>query len=526
MSNLKNARFIFNNPRRVSILFILFSLIFFSSIFLFYSLLSDDDYIRNNQNIWGEPRITFFWQGCNTTFVMSWDDAHSSDINLAPIDEKLGISHTIFSPSYRSYPNRSFWRFAFLLDELFQGYDVQSHCGRHVPLSGKSPEEQEYLIRWGKTGIEELFCYTPIVFAYPYGVTGGVEYVEKYFDLGRTNKGGGVLWPPDNWYEAGTTIAPHGIHDDNIHRLIDIMKKIYRTTGYQVFKGYGHTNTLGKNNSVTNFINYREIFSQIANWPDVWYTSWGELVAYEKEKKNVTLSEVTYSEDKIEFYVSVPSFNTNIYKVPLTVAILIPKSWKNPFPQINGKYTSRFSLKHYADSTELYLDVLPLKDPRKVVIWRNVSEIDSNPPEISNFVVETKEVTQNWDLNNPETLKFTFMRFDVTDELSNVYNVNASVHLKNGDEIIFSNMKNPIFWKNSTYGRVVWDSTIFNIDVHQVEERDIEYVIITVQDDFGNTRQCMIFPTGSQIENVFSGGQYLLRMPDKKRSSVNQLSPA
>ncbi|MHA1650371.1 MAG: hypothetical protein ACTSYB_09260, partial [Candidatus Helarchaeota archaeon] len=79
---------------------------------------------------WGSPNITTFWQGCNTTFLLSWDDARYSDVNLLPVDEKYGISHTIFTTSYDAYPNRSYWRWCFLLDELFQGHDVQSHLGK------------------------------------------------------------------------------------------------------------------------------------------------------------------------------------------------------------------------------------------------------------------------------------------------------------------------------------------------------------------------------------------------------------
>jgi hypothetical protein len=79
-----------------------------------------------------KPRVTYFSQDCNTTFTLSWDDVRPYDVNLAPINQKYGISHTIFAPSYRSYPNRTYWRYAFLLDELFQGYDIQSHFGKHV----------------------------------------------------------------------------------------------------------------------------------------------------------------------------------------------------------------------------------------------------------------------------------------------------------------------------------------------------------------------------------------------------------
>ncbi|MFX0013864.1 MAG: polysaccharide deacetylase family protein [Promethearchaeota archaeon] len=485
-------------------------------------------YILQNSSIeennWEIPYVTHFWQGCNTTFTLSWDDVRLSDVKVAPIDKKYGISHTIFAPSYRSYPNKSFWRYTFLLDELFQGYDVQSHCGEHVHLSRIDLEEQEKLIKWGKTGIEELFDFTPIVFAYPYGDIGGKQYVLEYFELGRTTSGSGTEWPPTNWHLEGTTISGQGINDGNLHLIPGIMKNIYRSPGYQVFKGYGHTNDLGKTYGLTDFDRYEEVLRQIANWPDVWYTSWGELVAYEKTKDHVKFSDVQIDSNKVRFTVSTPNIDTNVYKVPITIAIVIPKSWDNPFPQIDRKYSSQYSLKHFSDSIELYLDVTPIKKSQTVTIWRNAPISDYYPPKIHNFQIETKTITQDWDSQTPKTSKYTFMRFDVIDELSNVYQVNTTVYLKNGAKFTFSDIKNPIFWKNSTYGRVLWDSTIVNTDIPQIEKEDVLYTSITAQDAFGNTLHCTIYPFGWRMERITLGNQVLLHLPDKQPSSTNRIS--
>ncbi|MFX1507209.1 MAG: polysaccharide deacetylase family protein, partial [Promethearchaeota archaeon] len=473
--------------------------------------------------IWGKPYVTHFWQDCNTTFIMSWDDARSSDVYLGPIDEKFGISHTLFAPSYRSYPNYSFWRYAFLLDELFRGHDIQSHCGKHIKLSKCSEQDQEYFVKWGKTGIEELFSFTPIVFAYPYGDLGGEKYVKEYFDLGRTIKNSGTSWPPVDWHEEGTTISLHGINDGNLNQIISIMKNIYRKSGYQVFKGYGHTNSLGKDYGVTNFTKYADTIAQIAYWSNVWYTTWGELVSYEIAKEQLEFSKVECFPNKLEFEVSTSSINPTIYKIPITVAILIPKFWTNPFPQINGKFSSKFSLKNYADSIELNLDVVPQEKPQKIIIWNNAPVIDHTPPEIVNFQIKTKYVNECWDKSTQIGKKFTFMRFDVLDEQSDINQVNASVFLKNGEEITFSKMKNPLFWKNSTYGRVVWDSTILNKDIPQVHSEDIYCTHVNVQDGFGNIRHSIFYSCGYREDFITQGGQSLLRMQNKQNSSLNRL---
>lgn len=504
-----------------------FCLIFFLSFIIVFNVVTTGYIVpipSTGGDIWGNPRVTHFWQDCNTTFTMSWDDVRFSDVNLAPIDEKYDISHTLFAPSFRSYPNYSFWRYTFLLDELFQGYDIQSHCGKHVHLTEFTKQKQEFFVKWGKTGIEDLFDFTPIVFAYPYGDLGGKQFVKKYFDLGRTIKNSGTSWPPVNWHLEGTTTSFQGINDGNLNQIVTVMKDIYQKPGYQVFKGYGHTNTPGKDYGVTDFVKYADTIARIAHWPNVWYTTWGELVAYEIEKTHVEFSKVRFSTDKLEFDVSTPTLDTAIYNIPITIAILIPKSWNNPFPQINGKYSSKFSLKNYADSIELFLDVVPEKEPQKVIIWREAPEIDHTPPRISNFEIKTKIMVQDWDVTNSETVKSTFMRFDVTDEQSDVFQVNASVYLKNGKKITFSKMKNPLFWKNSTYGRVVWDSPISNEATQQIDVEEILCTHIYVRDGFGNTRHSTIFSCGRQRDQISQGGQVLLRMPDKPDSSLNRLS--
>jgi peptidoglycan/xylan/chitin deacetylase (PgdA/CDA1 family) len=472
-----------------------------------------------------KPRITHFSQDCNTTFVLSWDDARSSDVNLAPIDQKYGISHTIFTTSYRSYPNNSYWRYSFLIDELFQGYDIQSHCGKHIHLSKYNTEDQEFYVKWGRTGIEDLFGFTPVVFAYPYGDRGGSTFVQQYFDLGRTINGGGASWPPSVWSLEGTTISVNGISDTNLNQIESILQKIYHSDGYQVFKGYGHTNLPGKNYGVIDFAKYEQVISKIANWPDVWYTSWGELVAYEIEKQFVEFSSITYYDNKLEFEFSTPSLDTNIYKIPLTVGILIPKSWKNPFPQIENKFTSQYSVREYNDSKELLLQVYPNDSEQKITIFRNKPISDHKPPVISNITLETRFISQDWDQVTPQFLHHTFLRFSVMDSLSNVLSVNASVFLKNGENLEYPVMKNPIFWGNSSYGRVLWDSNILNLDRPQITENDIDHIIINARDGFGNLLQTEIFSDGTQksIQIISSDGK-LLRLNDRPQSSSNRLS--
>ncbi len=479
------------------------------------------DFLINSTSqkfVCGNPEVTYFRQGCNTTFTLSWDDIRGSDFNLALIDEKYGITHTLFAPLDRICLNYSAWSYSFILDELFQGYDIQSHSGKHVYLSRYSSEEQEIFIKEGRDGLKELFGFTSIVFAYPLGDTGGSEFVKKYFDLGRTISNEGTSWPPKKRHLAGVTIPINGIGDTNIDRVIAIMKEIYRKPGYQIFKGYGHTNVPGTTYGVIDFQKYEEIISQIANWNNVWYTSWGEFVAYEIEKDHIKISEVSCFEDRIEFDISAPTLNTDIYKVPITLSLLIPVDWNNPILQIDGKFSSKYSIKRFNDCNEIFVDAIPQNDVQRIIIWKNVPFIDNTPPNIQNLCVTTLRGYQDF-----KPVYYTYMRFEVFDSLSDIFHVNATVVLKDCRTFSFPKIKNPIFWRNSTYGRIIWDNTIFNKDIPQITEEDIKFIKIDVQDSFGNTRRVTYYSKRNYYENIILGESQLFRLPDKEPSAYNRL---
>ncbi|MGQ4894938.1 MAG: polysaccharide deacetylase family protein [Candidatus Njordarchaeia archaeon] len=410
----------------------------------------------------------FMW-GANTTFVISWDDARPTDIYLAPIDERYGIRHTIFSTSIRLYPNASFWRYAYFLDELFRGHDVQSHCGEHVHLSRYSGAEQERLIKWGRDGIKEVYGYTPIVFAYPYGDTGGSKFVKKYFALGRTIRYEGTSWPPNDWALAGVTIPIDGIEDENLDRIPEIMNDIYHGEG-GVFKGYGHTNRLGKDFGVTNFTKYRQIIEQISGWENVWYTTWGELVSYTIQKNNLKIINIVENQDEISFDI-LWNIDTNIYNVPVTFSILDLRL-EGYILLVDGKISN--SIKIVGNKT--MISVRPNKGESITHVSLTRKNIqDNEPPAVKNIRLYTWTVFQDW-RSDPSTYcndTYTFLMFDVVDNSSYIKDVNITIALKNGSIISYENIRNPIFWNNSTYGRILFGMNVSDISTITITAIDI-----------------------------------------------------
>ncbi|MFX1513470.1 MAG: hypothetical protein ACFFCQ_12855, partial [Promethearchaeota archaeon] len=170
--------------------------------------------------------------------------------------------------------------------------------------------------------------------------------------------------------------------------------------------------------------------------------------------------------------------------------------------------------KEYSDCIKLFVDIIPEKYTQEIVIWREKPIIDQIPPFLSNFKIYSRTVNQNWNKGTPELITHTFMRLEVEDDWANVYKVNASVHLHNNQTIKFVNMQNPIFWKNSTYGRVLW----------KINEQEVDSTQVMVQDGFGNTRYVKIYSNNSLVEQRIRGNEILKRLPDK-RSSSEQLLP-
>ncbi|MHA2067783.1 MAG: polysaccharide deacetylase family protein, partial [Candidatus Thorarchaeota archaeon] len=191
-----------------------------------------------------EPTVEVFRGGKQYAFMFSWDDG-GKDLEFSFLEDELGFQHTTFAVTSQ-IQIRSLWG----LDMLFRGHDIQSHSRDHVHHASINNSYCEYLLSQSILDIQDVYGYTPILFAYPYGsLNQAVEnLVQKYFKIGR-----GINYETGDhlgsWPIQQTTNALHsfpgvdGVRGSTISRLISSFKQMvsYEDGVHRAYKCYGHS---------------------------------------------------------------------------------------------------------------------------------------------------------------------------------------------------------------------------------------------------------------------------------------------
>jgi hypothetical protein len=394
------------------------------------------------------PKVETFRNGMQYVFMFSWDDG-VKDLEFSFLEDERGFKHTSFVVTERMY-GKHLWG----LDMLFRGHDIQSHSSKHLHFAELNSSYREELLKQSVEDIQKLFGYTPILFAYPYGSQNfdAQEQVLEYFQLGRgiwyeqTSERG--KWPiTDRGYCKHSFPSIDGVRSSNMDCLISSFHEMVtqEVDTHRAYKCYGHTHT-GYFTEAER-IEFFGLIEAISNHDQVWYTSWGEAVAYEIERNHVTISDFRREATVLSFVTKIS--NEYQYGIPLSYRIRIPDSWPT-FTVLDGdRITSDYIVKQINGKRHLILNSVP-KNQRIKIILGQIQ--DDDKPSISN--VRT--------ISNSEGIAILA---DITDEKSYISNVNITVI---GDEVYhFENVQNPIFWDNSTYGRVVFDgeSQFYTIEI-------------------------------------------------------------
>jgi len=382
------------------------------------------------------PTIEEFRDGRRFAFLLCWDDGRN-DLEISFLEDELGLKHTSFVITSRVY-DKLLWG----LDMLFRGHDIQSHALYHLNLKLLNESYGTYLMTQSKFDIERLFGYSPVLFSYPYGATDlylkskvleyyrvarGISY-EKGTELGK-------------WPISAPSNAKHSFPDSDGLGVsnLPLLQSSFETMilNYDeeplAYKAYGHTQSFTINHTES----FRTAFSSITNRSDVWLTSWGEAVAYQIQRDNSKISNFLTNDDSISFRIGVS--NNNYYGIPLTYRIPIPQNWDH-FTVFDGrKVTDRYSLYNDAEGSYILLNAIP--QGQEITI-EPVGYSETTKPMIANVrTIVTSEGT-------------AFLA-DIVDYCSLISDVNFTI-TGNGTTYEFEDVRNPLFWANSTYGRVLF----------------------------------------------------------------------
>jgi hypothetical protein len=382
------------------------------------------------------PDVEVFRGGKQFAFMFSWDDG-GDDLAFSFLEDELGFKHTTFAVTSR-IESRKLWG----LDMLFRGHDIQSHSRQHLHHAQLNSSYREYLLRQSVNDIETVYGFTPIVFAYPYGSVDITtqEQVSKFFRLARGIQYESTLirgtWPIENQGRALHSFpSVDGVKGTNMNRLVNTFEEMVTGAGsaHAAYKCYGHSKWFTPEERSDFF----ELLKQIAMRKDTWYTSWGESVAYQLERQNVRISSYHKSKHSISFTTEVDDEFS--FGVALTYRIEIPGTWAEFTVSDGGKFSDYYRLVRENESLYLLLDSVPRGQTIEIVPY---SITDAVNPRIENMrALVTREGA-------------AFLA-DILDDHSRISNVDIAI---NGVDFhtVFLRVQNPIFWSNSTYGRVVF----------------------------------------------------------------------
>ncbi len=424
-----------------------------------------------------DPYVTIFRGDAEYGLMLSWDDGPITDLMMSYLEDRIGVTHTSFIITSRITDYVKLY----MTDLLFRGFDIQSHGLYHEYLGDES--DLDYIretLNQSIIDIQHHFGFIPTIFAYPYGNASYEEskIVLSLFDVGRGVMGESI-YRLGEWPNVYRKYCPHslpsadGICDETVsmisrrfNEMIEppdptmynpdskLWDKSVNESTHKMFKLYGHTSYSFLNRSSWDI--FIDEMTEILSNNRVWATSWGEGFAYEKVRAGTTISQIERGEDVISFSIDT-SVDISKYPIPVTVKVEVPNDWDVGSVIIGEKEVSVNEIISIDNRSYIMFDILP--NGQRVQI-RNVPSSDSEPPQIDSL---TMRYLANGTI-------FTFNAFDASGFITDI---NVSVTIDNSI-LTLNNIRNPIFWGNSTYGFVIYD---------HIENADI---MITLEDSNGN----------------------------------------
>ena len=383
------------------------------------------------------PTVDVFRDGKQFAFMFSWDDDRL-DLEFSYLEDMLNFKHTSFVVTCRMQ-SRKLWG----LDMLFRGDDIQSHSREHLHHAQLNSSYRDFLFNQSVIDIEALFGYSPIILAYPYGSWNDqcAQQVLDYYQVARgisyeSNSNCGS-WPISN---LGCCLhsfpSIHGVRGNNMENLIPSFERMVSSSDseHRAYKCYGHTHWFSDSERDSFF----SMLGEIAFRDDTWYTTWGEALAYQIQRDNVVVDQFTYNQDCISFRTSVD--HDSSYGVALTYRVEIPESWGTISIIDDGRITNYIKCVKEDNKTFILFNSIPRGQTIEISSERKK---DSVGPDIKEFrIIQTEEGV-------------AFL-VDVIDQEGYISDVNITIS-NSLMTYSFSEVRNPIFWSNSTYGRVVFN---------------------------------------------------------------------
>lgn len=262
-----------------------------------------------------QPKLDILPCGKTVALVTSWDDGKLSDIELIECLKKYGVRGTIFM-------NRESKTIGMLRDFESKGMEIGSHGWHHPAFYNSSPKRCLDEAVGMRRFLEKELGHPVISFAYPFNYQAAYDADGDY--VLRSLRQAGY------WSGRATTTGNNRIDSipeplalrPNFHfkvgadRVKEKLNVMLKTPGSIVYL-WGHSNELSGDGMKT----LEAVLATVANRPELWYTTQGDLMVWKFMRENLRIEPVSSNTGDKSFTLKMPWLHPYLNHIPLSLKL-------------------------------------------------------------------------------------------------------------------------------------------------------------------------------------------------------------
>jgi len=261
------------------------------------------------------PKIELFPAGKSMAVVTSWDDGQAMDMQVMECLNQFGMKGTFYMNRGSAMNTR--------LEELeAKGMEIGSHSWSHPPFYNSSPDRCFAETVEMRRYLEKILGHPVISFAYPFvyqpAYDAGGDYVlrslrQAGYWSGRTTTTGDnridsipnpLAMRPNFHFKVGAAKTKE--------KFEDLIKK-----PGSILYIWGHSYELAGDGAKI----LEEVLASVANRPEVWYATLGELMTWQFIRKHLHIEQTSIKGSGKSFILKMPWLHPWLRKVPVCLTM-------------------------------------------------------------------------------------------------------------------------------------------------------------------------------------------------------------
>lgn len=261
------------------------------------------------------PKLDLLPGGKTVALVTSWDDGPLMDIQLTECLNKYGVKGTLFMNSGSKMIGQ--------LDVLeAKGMEIGSHSWSHPAFYNSSPKRCMDEAVGMRRLLEKKLGHPVVSFAYPFNYQPAFDVDGDYVLRSLRQAGywsGRATSSGDNLIDAipePLAMRPNFHFNAGAAKTKAKLEELSRKPG-SILYFWGHSYELSGDGMKT----LEAVLESVANRPDVWYATLGELMAWKFMRGQMRIKAAGTSADGTSFTLEMPWLHPYMLQVPVSLTL-------------------------------------------------------------------------------------------------------------------------------------------------------------------------------------------------------------